>query len=381
MWFAHSKINHRDFKDKFWRKQPVQLAHNLQLPEIERDLSKERIFSLCAEELVESRLIETKDDNYILELGPLDIQRLPDQSILILQSLDSHIGSVARLLSDHFAFLPRWRIDDVMASYGTASGSCGPHFDHYDVFLLQIRGSKLWHLDEGDHSESDLLPHSDLRLLADFKASTEIDQQPGDVLYIPPGIGHWGVASDDSLTLSVGIRNPTLNGLISNFADAVGDLLPAMETLDDALDLDSQITGIQRATSDRITNRLTEVLSNSDYVERWFGAYMTELREPELIDPPDRLYSLEDVSAAQATPSIFSCHLASRLAHQTQGNVSLVFINGESFQCQDIVPDWFKTLETERSISNEGIDTGDDDLIILMHLLNSGAVSSSVIAG
>ena len=116
--------------------------------------------------------------------------------------------SIADLL-DHFAFLPSWRIDDIMVSYATDGGSVGPHFDNYDVFLIQGSGSRRWLVGDICNTQSPLIAHEDLRILADFQAQYDWVLNTGDMLYLPPNFSHHGIAMGECTTFSVGFRAPS----------------------------------------------------------------------------------------------------------------------------------------------------------------------------
>ena len=200
-----------DFRQHSWHQKPCIFRSAISVEQYM--LSTEAICRLTTSELVESRLVDSTD--YSLTFGPFELEPndqdlLPERHLLMAHGLEQHFVEVDRLLRDNFQFLPRWQIDDVMVSVGNKSASCGPHFDKYDVFLLQFSGEKTWRLDNGGHAETDLRDDVDIRLLREFSETAQHLMRPGDVLYVPPGVGHWGTCNGDSVTLSVGIRNPTL---------------------------------------------------------------------------------------------------------------------------------------------------------------------------
>ena len=183
-WFEQAGLDYAEFQQQYWRKQPwhgrnvFDTASGGTLYTISKTLNKKGLYQLAEIPLVESRIIAntqpsanpaaTDTANYELELGPFAIAALAPGEMLMLQGLEQHLQSISDLLTRHFGFLPRWRIDDVMASYGDAGASCGPHFDHYDVFLLQVRGAKHWQLAAGPFSDADLIEDAEIRLLQHF---------------------------------------------------------------------------------------------------------------------------------------------------------------------------------------------------------------------
>jgi 50S ribosomal protein L16 3-hydroxylase len=205
-----------DFLRDYWQRRPLlmrQAAGNLDL--IDGDL----LAGLALEEAVESRLVSGGlKEGWQLRQGPFaetDLTTLPNSYwTLLVQSVDHYLTQISLLL-DSFRFLPPWRIEDIMISYAVPGGSVGPHFDNYDVFLIQGSGTRRWQIGQACDDDTPLLPHDSLKLLKDFKEEEEHLLQPGDVLYLPPGIAHWGTAeSDDCITWSVGFRSPDLYQMI-----------------------------------------------------------------------------------------------------------------------------------------------------------------------
>ena len=210
-----------DFLRDYWQKKPLLMpaaATGLEHPDADT------LAGLALEQEVESRLISGQGDGpWNVQHGPFseqDFAALPRQNwTLLVQSVD-HFMSEVSLLLDSFQFLPGWRLEDIMLSYAVRGGSVGPHYDRYDVFLIQARGQRRWQLGPHCDQHSALLPHDQLRLLADMPVERELLASPGDVLYLPPGIAHWGIAEDDDcITWSVGFRAPAPAELLARLAD------------------------------------------------------------------------------------------------------------------------------------------------------------------
>ena len=372
MWLKNASITREDFIKNYWRQRPIHLCHDSPLTPIQNSLSGVHLLKLCGDDLVESRLIRKRHTDFALELGPFDLSALPKNSILMIQGLESHLSAIGDLITTQFNFIPRWRIDDVMASYANKDASCGPHFDHYDVFLVQVQGCKEWHLDHGGHKDSDLSPSSEIRLLNNFKATHTFSQKRGDILYIPPGVGHWGIASNDCLTLSVGLRNPTLQEMISHFADLIGEDLGQGETLDNSLSTTTD--GIGKETILSLTQQLGDAFLNADLTRRWFGIYMTELREPELITMPESEIHADDIQLGAHSDQVYHCHLATRLAYQSTDDNVLLFANGAEFLASKSTVEWFSDLEKTRTISLNMLTVTDENRRLIAWLVNSGAI-------
>lgn len=182
------------------------------------------IFEMASDENIESRLIEQKKSGWSLEHGPFEELPSLDQKkwTVLVQSIDHHLPEAYDLLQ-LFRFIPDARLDDVMLSLASDQGGVGPHYDSYDVFLLQMHGKRRWKI--GPLNNAELLENCPLKILKEFTPTEEFLLEPGDMLYLPPNYGHDGVAEGICSTLSIGFRAPThaevLAGVLRDFADQV----------------------------------------------------------------------------------------------------------------------------------------------------------------
>ena len=206
-----------DFLATHWQKSPLFMPGAIDV--LSPSLEPAELAWLATQDDVESILIFTErsgnDITYRVENGPFDderLSRLPQRDwTLLVQDIDKHLPEFRRLLT-LAAFIPDWRIDDLMISFAAPGGSAGPHKDNYDVFLCQGSGHREWRLTDPDEtSASDSCEQ--LSLLRPFTDPAPLQAKKGDVLYLPPGIPHWGVASDACMTYSIGMRAPTLGEL------------------------------------------------------------------------------------------------------------------------------------------------------------------------
>jgi len=208
------------FLREYWQRKPLLIRQAL--PGFVAPLSPEELAGLALEEEFESRLVETRGADWHFEHGPLaegSFQRDNPWTVLV-QAVDQYHPGVAQL-RQLVAFLPPWRIDDVMVSFATAGGGVGPHYDNYDVFLLQGMGQRRWQVGQTCSAEEPLLDHDNLRILANFQQTAEYILEAGDILYLPPRLAHWCTANQDCLTFSIGLRWPRLNDLLSRWLDQV----------------------------------------------------------------------------------------------------------------------------------------------------------------
>lgn len=279
-----NNFKQRDFLQHYWEQKPLLIKQAF--PDFINPLSPEELAGLACEEDVESRLVVTQNDEWQLHHGPLEetvFNTLPESHwSLLVQAVDHYVPEVEAILED-FRFIPSWRIDDVMVSYATKGGSVGPHYDNYSVFLLQGAGSRLWQVGPRYNSESPRLPHETLRLLKDFSAEQEYLLEAGDMLYIPPQYGHWGIANDNEcMTYSIGFRAPSHADMLSDFCDfQIDHLTEEQRFVDAGLHEQSNSGEISAEAIKQVQDILQRQINNPDAIAQWFGQYMTQAKYPD----------------------------------------------------------------------------------------------------
>lgn len=302
-------------------------------------LDPDELAGLACEDEVESRLVERVGERWSVEHGPFPESRfnaLNDTNwTLLVQAVDQFVPAVAALIGP-FRFIPDWRIDDVMVSLAATGGGVGPHFDQYDVFLVQGLGRRRWRIGGLCDADSPLLAHDDLRLLADFETVEEYVLEPCDILYVPPGIAHDGIAeSDDCMTYSVGFRAPARSELVAHFCDHV---LATLEDDDRYADPDLHAQAnpgeITPAALARLQAMVTETLQDSEAFAHWFGTYVTSPKYPGLDWSPDTQMMPEVLRKRLATGEPLHRNAASRLSFIRRGaDAVLLFVDGECYPC------------------------------------------------
>ena len=321
----------REFLRDYWQQKPLLVRQAI--PGFESPISADELAGLALEEEVESRLVlEHGAHPWELRRGPFaedTFSQLPERDwTLLVQAVDQFVPEVAEVLKD-FGFLPSWRIDDLMISFAAPGGSVGPHFDNYDVFLLQAEGQRRWKIGQMCEADSKLLAHTDLRILAEFEQTDEWVLEPGDMLYLPPRLAHYGIAEDDCMTYSVGFRAPSAAEVLTHFTDFLAQFLPDEERYSDAgMAPISDPHQIQQEALDRLKALLTEHMSDERLLLTWFGQFMTEPRYPELVSGPeieeaDFLAALEDGAVLVRNPS-------ARLAWSEVDVGLVLFASGQS---------------------------------------------------
>ncbi|MBA1192160.1 cupin domain-containing protein [Pseudomonas entomophila] len=321
----------REFLRDYWQKKPLLVRKAF--TDFESPIDADELAGLALEDEVESRLVlEHGERPWELRRGPFTEEtfaELPARDwTLLVQAVDQFVPEVAELL-EHFRFLPSWRIDDVMISFATPGGSVGPHFDNYDVFLLQGMGKRNWKIGQVCDSDSPLIAHADLRILADFEQSDEWTLEPGDMLYLPPRLAHYGVAEDDCLTYSVGFRAPSAAEVLTHFTDFLSQFLPDEERYSDA---DAEPVRdphqIQRDSLDRLKALLSEHMGDERLLLTWFGQFMTEPRYPELVSGEE--LTEEDLIDSLEQGAILIRNPSARMAWSEVDDDLLLFASGQS---------------------------------------------------
>ncbi|MFC3606747.1 ribosomal protein uL16 3-hydroxylase [Stutzerimonas tarimensis] len=324
-------ISAREFLRDYWQKKPLLIRQAI--PGFESPISPDELAGLSLEEEVESRLIlEHGARPWELRRGPFEettYSELPEQDwTLLVQAVDQWVPEVAEL-KEKFEFLPNWRIDDVMISYAAPGGGVGPHFDNYDVFLLQAHGKRHWRLGQLCDSDSALLEHGDLKILTDFEQLEDWVLEPGDMLYLPPRHAHFGTAVDACMTYSIGFRAPSAAEVLTHFTDFLGQFLPDEERY-----TDPDITPvedpheIQRDAVERLKGLLTEHMGDDRLLLTWFGQFMTEPRYPERIAGPEMAST--ELAAALANGALLIRNPSARLAWSEVDVGLLLFASGQS---------------------------------------------------
>ncbi len=272
-----------EFLRDYWQKQPLLIRNAI--PNFQSPMSPDELAGLACEEDVESRIVLEKDGSKPWECryGPFDesaFATLPTSHwTLLIQECNKHDVDTALLL-DRFKFIPNWRVDDIMVSYAPTNGSVGPHTDQYDVFLLQGLGQRRWQIHTQSVDESDFIPDLDLRILKHFVAEEEWILNPGDMLYLPPGVAHHGIALEDCITLSIGFRAPSYAELLSSFVEyqlsRLDNELFAPRYRDPDLQLQQHPGEIPPAILSKIHNLIKNEFDQIETIEHWFGSFVTE---------------------------------------------------------------------------------------------------------
>lgn len=326
-------VSVEQFFAEYWQKKPLLVRQAF--PGFISPISPEELAGYALEEDITSRLIiETPTDDPLHSLwqvkhGPFPetvFAELPEKHwTLLVQNLDS-FNEAANQLLQSFRFLPNWRLDDVMASYASMGGGVGPHFDYYDVFLLQGLGSRRWKLGQICDAQSPLLPDVAMQILTEFDTNEEWVLEPGDMLYLPPQLAHWGTAaSDNCITYSIGFRAPSHEDILLDFCqEASSFLLQDQRYTDIDLKPTKYCGEIPCSAISQVQNILQTYTGDTGKIAEWFGKYMTQPNMDTEFSPisPMLFDELTATNSFQLSPHVRAAYF------QLPDEQCMLFING-----------------------------------------------------
>ena len=312
------------FLRDYWHKKPLLIRQAM--PGFSPIMSRDALFELAGRDDVEARLITHFKQQWQMQSGPLE--QLPSLAkkdwTLLVQGVNLHDDAADALLRQ-FRFIPDARLDDLMVSYASEGGGVGPHFDSYDVFLLQAHGQRRWRI--GAQDDLSLVDGMPLKILRDFRPQEEFVLEPGDILYLPPHYAHDGVALGECMTYSVGFRAPSYQELGEAFLQFMADSidLPGRYA-DPDLAPSGHPAEISRAMLTQVAGELNKVRFTEDDIAVFLGEYLSEPKATVFFDPPPRPLALARFIQASGKRGV-------ALSRKTQMlyRGKHVFINGESF--------------------------------------------------
>ena len=345
------------FMRRHWHKKPLLVRQAI--PNFQPPVLRPEMFALAAEESVESRLVQQIKGGWKLRHGPFARRSLPAMSqrewTLLVQGVDLHNDAVHQLMQQ-FRFVPEARLDDLMISYATDGGGVGPHFDSYDVFLLQAHGRRRWRI--GRQKDLTLKEGIPLKVLAEFEPEEEFVLEPGDMLYLPPRYAHDGIAEGECMTYSIGFRAPAR-------AELAQELLVRLS--EDAVE-DEQVQMYRDAKQEAVAEpgaipaelqafakeALERALSQPLAVERALGEYLTEPKPNVWFEASDGGAMLEAVRLDRRT----------RMMYDAQH----IFINGESYRAGGKDATLMRRLANQRYLSSKDIQRASDEALELLSI-------------
>jgi 50S ribosomal protein L16 3-hydroxylase len=354
------------FLRDYWQKRPLLVRGAF--PDFRNPIAPDDLAGLACEEMALSRIVieNTKESRvrrkgsrrshgpgspWELRTGPFaegDFAKLPKKHwTLLVQDVDKWDADVATLL-DAFAFLPGWRIDDIMVSYAEEGGSVGAHVDQYDVFLLQGLGRRRWRIDAGRFRGTRKREHAgsgehfawrddtELRILREFAPTHDWVLEPGDLLYLPPDVPHHGIAIGGAcMTYSVGMRAPSKAELRLDLAAMLAERLPeSARYADPDLEPARHPGEIDAAALQRVRAALApfDAVDDATLVD-WFGRFITRYRAAHEAVPPARRPSAKMLERRLAAGARLHRNPHSRCAWHGAGRLATLFVAGQAWRC------------------------------------------------
>ena len=327
-----------EFLRDYWQKRPLLIRNAF--PGFVSPIAPEDLAGLACEEAALSRLVahNRAEDQWLVQHGPFDEALFPQLGdhdwTLLVQDVDKWDADIAALLPA-FDFLPRWRIDDVMVSFAATGGSVGAHVDQYDVFLLQAQGHRRWQVDAStalgrNAPPLDFRNDVELKLLRTFNPTHDWVLGPGDMLYLPPGVPHHGVAVDPCLTFSIGMRAPAAAELLGDFVDTLAaDADEALRYRDPDLAPATDPNEIDAAAMARVVEALNALRMNDpDRLGDWFGRFITLYRSAGEVAAPEVMQPRIEVEWDLSQGARLLRHPWARMAWRKAGKDGRLFVSG-----------------------------------------------------
>jgi 50S ribosomal protein L16 3-hydroxylase len=273
-----------------WQKKPLLVRGAFSA--FKDPISPDELAGLACEDGVESRIVRGAKKRWEVTYGPHPESRfaeMPERNwTLLVQEVNRHVPDAALLL-DPFSFVPSVRVDDVMVSFAAPGGSVGPHLDSYDVFLVQGQGMRRWRYGMQPAKDAHFVPGLELRILEKFEPDADEVLEPGDMLYIPPGFAHHGIAVTPCLTYSIGFRAPRAGEMWRSFAETSALSMDADVLLSDPPLVPATNAGaIPPALLTSVRAMVRSMDGSDDAIDRWFAAFATRLKPGHEIEPPKR---------------------------------------------------------------------------------------------
>ncbi|MDR3478453.1 MAG: cupin domain-containing protein [Gammaproteobacteria bacterium] len=350
-------LTHTAFLRKHWQKKPLLIRNAI--PQFEGLLDKNKLISLSYNEDVQSRLVMSNKKEWQLLNGPFaprDFKKISGNWTLLVQGINYFLPSAARLLKS-FNFIPHARLDDLMVSYAPDGGGVGPHFDSYDVFLLQGFGKRLWQISKQE--DRSLVPDAPLRILKKFVPEEEWLLEAGDMLYLPPNYAHNGIAVGESMTYSIGFRALSHQEIVREF----------LHYLEDHYDLDGIYTDpdlmltkhpaeISPLMIKKVASVLKKIRFNEKEMSDFLGKYLSEPKQNLYFDAPHA-----PLTKSQFLQQAKKKGICLDLKSQMLFTKATLYINGEATKFHPESKALLKQLANQREVILNTSDAATRDLL------------------
>jgi 50S ribosomal protein L16 3-hydroxylase len=369
--FSNCSLTSQQFLTGYWQKKPLLIPQAF--PGFEPELDAGDIAGLACEELAESRLVTGSypEHDWQMRYGPFteeDFTGLPESAwTLLVQDVEKHYPPLTALMRA-FDFIPRWRIDDLMVSVAGPGGSVGPHVDQYDVFLIQAEGRRTWQI-AGSFDE-ELLQDCELNVLQSFIAEQQWTLNPGDMLYLPPGVAHHGVAQDRGMTWSVGMRAPSTADLFQAYGEwAAGQPGDGGRYRDPDLTVASGNGEISSAALARFKTFFLSGAAADSPFDAFLGTFLSNYRLAHEPAPPDTTYDPPVLAKTLRQNGVLRHNPWTRLLWLETETAARLYAAGSEFSCTAALAE--SICDPER-LAGLGALCDETELSLLCDLLNRG---------
>ncbi len=367
-------LSAEQFLNDYWQQQPclIRAAY----PDFKPLIDADELAGLACEAEVEARIVTQDQAGWQLLHGPFsepDFAKLPSSHwTLMVQGVDQWLPEAATLMED-FNFIQRWRRDDLMVSYAVQGGGVGPHYDQYDVFLLQANGKRRWQIGEQFDEHSPRITPSPLLQLANWQPQKEWDLAPGDMLYLPPGIGHNGIALDnDCMTYSIGFRAPSIAEAAGGVADLAAEAYSEAQRYRDPTPSSDLNTGeINTDHISKLSEMLHQVANNQHLLRQWLGQQATQTNHNIPLLPNIGNNKNHQITKQLESHLYLRHALGTRFAYTeaSDTNSAMLFVNGEVLNINAEQQNLMRLLGNEACINCKQIKTSKANLILINQLL------------
>jgi 50S ribosomal protein L16 3-hydroxylase len=351
-------ISPAEFMNTYWQRKPLLVRQAIS--EFKALLTRPELFDLAEQNEVESRLVVGSNGgkrDWQMQRGPFKRRAIPKLTerdwTLLVQGVDLHDDRVAALMQQ-FRFIPDARLDDVMISYATEGGGVGPHFDSYDVFLLQAHGQRRWRI--GRQKDLSLVPDMPLKILANFKPEHDWVLNPGDMLYLPPRYAHDGIAQGECMTYSIGFRVPQTGDLarellvrLSEGAEEVAGCDLYKDATQPAV---SNPAAMPEGLAEFAKSALQKALKDPKALQRALGEYLTEPKANVWFEIGDTPNKLKSVRLDRRSKMMYDAH------H--------IFLNGESWRAAGKDAALMRQLADSRELNADEIQKASPEALSLL---------------
>lgn len=369
--FNQSTISEEQFLKQYWHKKPLLFKGVFNHNQLASLPNKNNLIDLSFQQDIQSRIvIKNSETDYEVEIGPFtqeDFDELNNYTWNLLVSDVDKWQPESRQILQYFNFIRNWIFDDIMISTGSIGGTVGPHTDHYDVFLIQVTGQRQWQFGHKKIFDPKLLSEVELKLIQKFEADESYTLNPGDVLYLPPEVAHYGIAtSNDCVTCSIGMRTPSVAELLTNFIDNTAQELSENNRLEEP-QFNQQPT-IGEITSQDIDQVKKILIDNIDTnnISQWLGKYLSSYRnifhEFNQGNHPESLKANTDLRL----------NAFSKACYFTKKGLTTLFINGDCYQSS---LDLAQLLCNHKTLSSHDISKlNSNDKTLVQDLFKNGTL-------